>query len=509
MTGEPLPQDKAPGDEVFSGTLNGNALLRIRIARSGANTTLARVIELVREAQQRRSPVERLADRYARFFLPALLVAAGLTFFFTRDWLRTVAVLIVACPCALILATPTAMVAAMGGLARRGILVRGAAVLERAAKADVVVFDKTGTITEGRFAILRILPLACSEEEVLVLAAAAERASSHPLARAIVEEAADRKLAVPDSEKAEIVPGRGVKCQLGDREIRAGNAAFLAEGGIEGAGRLLEEADATGATAILVADGQHLAGAILLRDQIRRGVAEALAGLRELGLGDQIILTGDRKRAADAIARDVGISHVEADLLPAQKLERIQALTSSRRHPAMVGDGVNDAPALASATVGIAVSGASDITAQAADAVYLPQSLEMLPEFFRISRRAVKTAWQNIILFAAVFNAAAVVLAATAVIGPVGAAVTHQLSSFLVVSQLGEQPTYPGRMCSGLQCDETSRYLSKGLLHRFRCRRQCLFQNDLACFIHDAVERPTISQIQADRQLSPLENFVL
>jgi Cu+-exporting ATPase len=433
VTGEPLPQDKAPGDEVFSGTLNGNALLRIRVARSGANTTLARVIELVKGAQQRRSPVERLADRYARFFLPALLVAAGLTFFFTRDWLRTVAVLIVACPCALILATPTAMVAAMGGLARRGILVRGAAVLERAAKADVVVFDKTGTITEGRFAILRILPLACSEEEVLVLAAAAERASTHPLARAIVEEAAHRKLAVPDSEKAEIVPGRGATCKLGDRRIRAGNAAFLAEGGIAGAGPLLEEADAAGATAILIADGEHLAGAILLRDQIRRGLGEALTGLRELGLADQIILTGDRNRTAEVIAREVGILHVEADLLPAQKLERIQALTSSGRHPAMIGDGVNDAPALASATVGIAVSGASDITAQAADAVYLPQSLEILPEFFRVSRRAVRTAWQNIILFAAIFNAAAVILAATAVIGPVGAAVTHQLSSFLVM----------------------------------------------------------------------------
>ena len=433
VTGEPLPQDKGPGDEVFSGTLNGNALLRIRVARSGANTTLARVIELVKEAQQRRSPVERLADRYAKFFLPALLVAAGLTFFLTRDWLRTVAVLIVACPCALILATPTAMVAAMGGLARRGILVRGAAVLERAAKTDVIVFDKTGTITEGRFAILRILPLTGSEDDLLALAAMAERASSHPLARAIVEEAAHRNLPVPEPDEAEIVPGRGATCKLGAREIRAGNAAFLAEAGISGVEPLLEEADVAGASAILVAEGQRLAGAILLRDQIRRGVREALAGLRELGLEDHILLTGDRKRAAEVIAREVGVSHVEADLLPAQKLDRIRALTSSGRHPAMVGDGVNDAPALASATVGIAVSGASDITAQAADAVYLPQSLEKLPEFFRVSRRAVKTAWQNIILFAAVLNTAAVILAATAVIGPVGAAVTHQLSSFFVM----------------------------------------------------------------------------
>src|SRR5271157_2437510 len=217
VTGEPLPQDKAPGDEVFSGTLNGNALLRIRVARSGANTTLARVIELVKEAQQRRSPVERLADRYARFFLPALLLAAGLTFFFTRDWMRTVAVLIVACPCALILATPTAMVAAMGGLARRGILVRGAAVLERAAKTNVVVFDKTGTITEGKVEIVGILPVE-NEDEVLVLAALAESASSHPLARAIVAEAKQRQLPVEKAETAEVIPGRGALARWHGRE---------------------------------------------------------------------------------------------------------------------------------------------------------------------------------------------------------------------------------------------------------------------------------------------------
>jgi Cu+-exporting ATPase len=447
VTGEPLPQDKGPGAEVFSGTLNGNALLRIRVARSGSNTTLARVIELVKEAQQRRSPVERLADRYAKFFLPALLLAAGVTFIFTRDWLRTVAVLIVACPCALILATPTAMVAAMGGLARRGILVRGAAVLERAAQTDVIVFDKTGTITEGRFAILRILvqkPQSLktgdsalhgvgSEDEVLALAATAERASHHPLARTILEAATLRNLSLGEPEEAEVAPGRGASCRWSGREIRAGNAAYLAEAGIAGADPLLAEADAAGATAILVADGQRLAGAILMRDQVRPGVAEALAGLRAVGFQEQIILTGDRRRAAEVIAREVGVTRVEADLLPAQKLERVQALTSAGRHPAMVGDGVNDAPALASATVGIAVSGASDITAQAADAVYLPHSLEKLPEFFRVSRRAVKTAWQNIILFAAIFNVGTVVLAATAVIGPVGAAVTHQLSSFLVM----------------------------------------------------------------------------
>ena len=444
ITGESLPKEKKPGDEAFSGTLNHHALLRIRVSRSGANTTLARVIELVREAQQKRAPVERLADQYAKYFLPALLLSAGLTFYLTRDWLRTVAVLVVACPCALILATPTAMVAAMGGLARRGILVRGAAVLERAAKTDVVVFDKTGTITEGKVEIVGILPVE-SEDEVLALAAVAESASNHPLARAIVAEASKRHLKIEKPDTAEVIPGRGAWARLLgtgketgkdrgiEREIRAGNGEFLSDAGIDGTASLLARADELGATAVLVADGRKLVGAILFRDQVREGVREALAALRELDLDDQRILTGDRQRVAEYVAREVGVTNVEAGLLPAQKVERIQALLASGHRPAMVGDGLNDAPALASANIGIAVAGASDITAEAADVVYLPHSLETLPDFFLISRRAVHTAWQNIILFAGILNAAAVICAATGVIGPAGAAVTHQLSSFFVM----------------------------------------------------------------------------
>src|SRR5579862_1393326 len=189
ITGEPLPRDKQPGDEVFSGTVNGNGLLRIRVMRAGSDTTLARVIQLVEEAKEKRAPVERLADHVAKYFLPALLLAGALTFYFTRDWLRTVAVLIVACPCALILATPTAMVAAIGGLARRGILVRGGTVLQNAAKIDAVVFDKTGTVTEGRFEIVKIIAVDRDETDLLGLAAAAERGSDHMLARVIVEQA--------------------------------------------------------------------------------------------------------------------------------------------------------------------------------------------------------------------------------------------------------------------------------------------------------------------------------
>src|SRR5689334_12850332 len=215
ITGESLPREKETGHEVFSGTLNGNGLLRIRVSRAGSETTLARVVQLVEEAKEKRAPVERLADRYAKYFLPALLLAGGLTFYFTRDWLRTVAVLIVACPCALILATPTAMVAAIGGLARRGILVRGGTVLQNVAKIDTIVFDKTGTVTEGRFEIVKIIAVDRGEDELLALAAAAERGSDHTLARVIVDEARRRKLAVADPAEAQVLPGRGVQCTLG------------------------------------------------------------------------------------------------------------------------------------------------------------------------------------------------------------------------------------------------------------------------------------------------------
>ncbi len=421
ITGEPLPADKGPGAEVFSGTLNGHGLLRVRVTRAGSETTLARVIKLVEEAKDRKAPVERLADRYARFFLPALLAAAAGTYYFTNDWMRTVAVLIVGCPCALILATPTAMVAAIGGLARRGILVRGGSVLQLAANTDTIVFDKTGTVTEGKFEILRVLTVDGSEEEVLRLAAAAESGSDHTLARVIVAEARARGLEIPEADDARILP------------VRAGNAAYLQQSGIRPGDGLLEEADRLGATAVLVADGVRLAGAILLRDRVREGVQRAVHELEHLQITHQIILTGDRRKAAEAIAREIRVPNVEAELLPEQKLERIRQLASQGRHVAMAGDGVNDAPALATAHVGIAVSGASDITAEAADVVYMPHSLDRLPKLFEVSRKAVATAWQNIIVFAGIVNVAAVGFASSGVIGPLGAAFFHQIASFLVM----------------------------------------------------------------------------
>jgi Cu+-exporting ATPase len=433
ITGEPLPRDKSIGDEVFSGTLNGLGPLRITVTRAASETTLAQVIKLVEHAREKHAPVERLADRFARYFLPALLLVAGLTLYFTRDWLRTVAVLIVACPCALILAMPAAVVAAIDGLARRGILVRGGTVLQAAAKIDSVFFDKTGTVTEGRFGVIKVMGVGRTESEVLALAAAAEYGSEHVLARAILDEARQRGLTITPPEEAHIVPGRGAMARIGDRTIRAGNAAFLADHRISGLDPLLEEADRYGATAVLVAENDVLAGGLLLRDRVREGARRAVHELEHLEITHLTMLTGDRKRAAEAIAREVGLRDVVAGLLPEEKLEHNRHAGAHGHKVAMVGDGLNDAPALAAAHVGIAVGGANDITAEAAGVVFLGHSLEALPQLFEVSRRALRTAWQNIIIFAGVVNAVAITAAATGRLGPIGAAVTHQIASLLVV----------------------------------------------------------------------------
>ena len=349
------------------------------------------------------------------------------------DWMRTVAVLIVGCPCALILATPTAMVAAIGGLARRGILVRGGTILQEAAKIDTVVFDKTGTITEGRFEILKIVESGAGETEVLARAAAAESGSDHMLARVIVDEARRRSLAVETPDSARILPGRGAEATIGGHILRAGNAAFLAEHGIADTAASIEEADRLGATVVLVAEDSRLLGGILLRDRIRAGAREAIHELEHLDIPNLTMLTGDRRRPAEAIAREAGLPSVEAELLPEQKLERIRQLIAQGRRVAMVGDGVNDAPALAAAHVGIAVSGASDITAEAADVVYMGRSLDKLPKLVEVSRKAIQIAWQNIVIFAVIVNVVAIGLGATGIMSPLGAAFTHQIASFLVM----------------------------------------------------------------------------
>ncbi|MBI1358027.1 MAG: FtsH protease activity modulator HflK [Acidobacteria bacterium] len=437
ITGESVPRDKGPGDEVFSGTLNGHGLLRIRVTMAAEQSTLARLIKLVEEARNHRAPVVRQADRYAQFFLPAILLIAGLTWYFSPEngVIRAVAVLIVACPCALILATPAAMVAGIGGLARRGILVRGGATLQTGASIDTVVFDKTGTITTGEFRVVKTIPgPGHTEDDALRLGAAAEAGSDHPLARVIVASARDKGLHFEGADEARVVAGRGAECLYQGRRVRAGNEAFLRDHGVEVEQGMLDEADRAGATAVLVAADGELVGALLLRDTLRPGVHEAVHALEDLGVQSIVLLTGDRRKAADAMAREAGIEHVEAELLPEQKLDRIKQLQLQGRKVAMIGDGVNDAPALAAADVGVAIAGSgADIAAEAADVVDLNATVEKLPKLFEVSRETVSVVWQNIILFAGLVNAISVYFASIGSLGPAMGALVHQISSILVM----------------------------------------------------------------------------
>lgn len=442
ITGESVPRDKTLDDEVFSGTVNGHGLLHVRVTNAGDDSTLAQLIHLVEEARDHRTaPVVRVADRYARYFLPAILLAAGAVYLLSSDAdttervRRAVAVLIVGCPCALILATPAAMVAAIGGLARRGLLARGGQVVQKASEIDTIVFDKTGTLTTGAFEIVEILTApGHSEDQVLQLGATAEASSDHPLAKVIVRTAEERGIATGQVDDAQIVPGRGAQCISDGRIVRAGNEAFLNEHGIAGLQDYLAAADRAGATPVLVAAGDTFVGAILLRDTPRRGAHDAIHEIEDHGIQNIILLTGDRRKAADAMARVIGITHVEAELLPEQKLDRIKQLQVQGRKVAMVGDGVNDAPALAAADVGIAISGSgADIAAEAADVVDLNPQISRLPKLFGVSRNAVTTVWQNIIVFAGIVNVAAVYVAGKGWMGPALAAGVHQISSIFVM----------------------------------------------------------------------------
>jgi len=438
ITGESLLVDKAPGDAVFAASINTAGALEVRAERVGADTTLAQIIALVEAAEEKRAPVVRVADQYAKWFLPLLMVAAAATFYFTGDWLRTVAVLLVACPCALILATPAAVVAAIGRLARDGVLVKSGASLEAVAQVDCLVFDKTGTLTEGRPVITHITSLnGHSESTLLQIAALAEQRSEHAIAQLIVKEARTRGLAVAEVDEFKIDPGLGVEARADGHRIVVGNRRLMEMCQIE----MGETAEATlsaleleGRSPVIIAENGAAQGIISVQDQLRDDAHAAIHHLRHLGIKRTMMLTGDRERLARNIARAAGVDEVRAELLPQQKVEIIEQLKQQKLRVAMVGDGINDAPALACADVGIAmgVTG-TDLAIEEADIVLMNDRLERLPMMVEVSRAAIKIIWQNIWIFAFAVNAASVAAAAAGVIGPAAAAAVHQASALLVV----------------------------------------------------------------------------
>jgi P-type Cu+ transporter len=458
LTGEGMPADKGEGDPVYTGTVNQFGQLDIRTEKVGAETTLGQVIRLMAQAQAQRSPLERTADRYARLFLPVVLAAAAVVFVGTNagplwrwgrlgerprlDVMPALAVLVVTCPCGLILATPAAVLAATARLARRGVLVKGGAALERLARVDAIAFDKTGTLTEGRPELGdRITFDSWGAGDLLRLAAAAERPSEHPLARLLVSEAERLGIALPIVDDFQAQPGAGVSGRIagegGGRHVLVGNLRLFRERGVEISGEVeerLKALDQTGQTALLVAVDGRVAGAIGVRDRVRREAHDVVHDLKHLGLRDLTILTGDRPAPALAVAKKVHVKQVEAELTPADKAEWVRRRKHEGRVVAMVGDGINDAPALAMADVGIALGGVgTDIAAEAGSVILMGEPLEPLPGAIRLSRQAVRIIRQNILVFAFGLNAVAIALAGLRLMGPVAAAVFHQVGSLLVL----------------------------------------------------------------------------
>ncbi len=455
LTGESMPIDKGPGDPVYTGTFNQFGRLTVRAERVGMETTLGRVIKLLAEAQSKRSPLERAADRYARLFLPAVLTATTIVFVLTNasglwqrlrgeaapsiDVMPALAVLVVACPCALVLATPAAVLAATARLARRGVLVKGGAAIERLARADAFAFDKTGTLTEGRPEPGDIVAFEGDELEVLRLAAAAERGSEHPLARLVVAEADRRGIAFPEVVDFRAHPGAGVSATLRDdgRTLLVGNLRLIRERGIEPAGTVesaLTTLDDDGQTVLLVAVDGRMIGAIGARDKVRPEAHDVVHDLKHLGLKDLTILTGDRPAAAKRVAKKVHIKAVEAELTPADKADWVRRRRDEGKVVAMIGDGINDAPALAGADVGLALGGVgSDIAAEAGSIVLMGDPLEPLPGAIRLARQTVAIIRQNILIFAFGLNGLAVLLAGLRILGPVAAAIFHQIGSLMVL----------------------------------------------------------------------------
>ncbi len=442
LTGESLPVRKNPGDRLIAGSINGSGLLRCVAERVGRDTTLARIAELVERAQAGKAPIQRLVDRVSAVFVPAVIGLAVLTLFgwlaagydLERALWSAVAVLVVACPCALGLATPAALVAGTGAAARAGILIRDIATLERAVAVDLVAFDKTGTLTLGRPVLVALHPVAGEGEALLRLAAAAQQGSEHPLGRAILAAASERGLALPPVETFEARPGLGLVARVEGRAVRIGRAELLEDAGIATAPlaeRAAAEAAAGRSLAWVAADGELL-GLVALEDELRPEAAEAVAALHRRGLSTAL-LSGDRRATAERVARAVGIAWVEAPLKPAEKVAAIERMRAEGRVVAMVGDGVNDAPALAAADVGVAMGGGADAARAAAGLTLLRPDPRLVAAALEIAAATRRTIRQNL-FWAFFYNLLGLPLAAFGLLSPALAGTAMAFSSVSVVA---------------------------------------------------------------------------
>jgi Cd2+/Zn2+-exporting ATPase len=452
ITGESLPVDKSMGDDVFAGTQNLTGSLDVRVTRVGEDTTLGQVKELILAAEGSKPPLVRLVDAYAGYYTPAILVIAGVTWWLTGNMRSVIAVLVASCPCALVLATPSAIVAALAAASRLGILIKNVADLELAARVRAFVFDKTGTLTGGVLKVARLSPAPGVEPaELLRVAAATESQSNHPVALALQQLAAEAGLPSPAVARSREIHGKGMEAEIDGALCRVGRRAWLAEQGWSCDGPDQPEADANHAamSVVHVARGGRTLGWIGFQDAVREGAAESVRQLRSLGVRRCAMFTGDRASVADLVARQVGIEEVRADCLPDGKVAYVEELKRDAI-VAVVGDGVNDAPALAAGDLGIAMGAiGSDIAINSASIALMTNDLRRLPLLVVLARRSRLVMYQNLAL-GLLFIVAGIGFSVFGYLPPVAAAVLHTLSTLVVIFnsarlvRTGEEFTFAG-----------------------------------------------------------------
>jgi Cd2+/Zn2+-exporting ATPase len=435
ITGESLPADKKTGDEVFAGTQNLTGVLEIKVSRAGEDTTLGRVRELILAAEKTKLPIMKIVDQYMGYYTPLVLVIGALVWAFTHDINRVIAVFVVSCPCAFILATPTAMVAALSAAARLGILIKNVADIEAAAKINAFIFDKTGTLTTGQLAVSRLTPIGETKPaELLLFAASAEKYSNHPTAKALAQLAGEAGVLLAEPKDFSETAGRGVKAEINGAKVLVGRAQWLKDNGVtEDFLKSVDLNEAEGWSLIFVARDHRCIGWVGLQDQVREEAKIALAGLKEAGVRRIAMVSGDRQVVATRVAAEIGCEEAKGDCLPQNKVEFVRAMKAKGYKVAVIGDGVNDAPALAAGDLGIAMGAAgSEVAIHSATIALMNNDLQRLPFLVKLSRSTRAVINQNF-AFGIFFIIAGLSASAFGFIGPVTAAVLHVVGTFIVI----------------------------------------------------------------------------
>ena len=435
ITGESLPAEKNVGDEVFAGTQNLTGVLEIKVSRAGTDTTLGRVRELIIAAEKTKLPIQKIVDQYMGFYTPLVLVIGALVWAFTYDYNRVIAVFVVSCPCAFILATPTAMVAALSAAARLGILIKNVADIELAAKINAFVFDKTGTLTTGQLAVSRLAPIGETKPaELLLLAASAEKYSNHPTAKALATLAGEAGVPLAEPKDFAETAGRGVKAEINGAKVLVGRAQWLKDNGIDASFEKSVDLNETeGWSLIFVAQNGKCVGWVGMQDQTRAEAKEALAELKEAGVRRIAMISGDRQVVATRVANEIGCEEAKGDCLPQNKVEFVRAMKLKGYKVAVIGDGVNDAPALAAGDIGIAMGAAgSEVAIHSATIALMNNDLRRLPFLVKLSRSTRAVINQNF-AFGVCFIIVGLSASAFGYIGPITAAILHVIGTLIVI----------------------------------------------------------------------------